>query len=91
MLSHTVATGASGGAAALVNIWLWNREGYVRSAIHIFVTYYTRTLPLWLVGIVNVPILVCQMISRTNVVIPKQVSYKFFSLLLWSMGISQHL
>ena len=78
MLSHTVVTRSVGGAAAMVTIWFRNREGYVRSAIHICVTYYTITLPLRLVESVNFPILVCPMISQTSVVIPQQVSYKRF-------------
>ena len=70
----------------MVTIWFWNREGYVRSAIHICVTYHARTLPLWLGGSVNVPILVFPMISRTNVVIPQRVSYKRFLVLLMVNG-----
>ena len=63
-----------------------NREGYVRSAIHICVTYHTRTLTLRLGGSVNVPILVCLMISRTSVVILQQVSYKRFLIVLMVNG-----
>ena len=75
-LSHTVVTRSLGGAAAMVTIRFWNKEEYVRSAIHICVTYHNRTLPLRLDGIVNDPILVFPMISRTSVVIPQQVSYE---------------
>ena len=60
----------------MVSIWFRYREGYVRSAIHICVTCHARNLPLRLGGSVNVPILVCPMISWTSVVIPQRVSYK---------------
>ena len=85
-LSHIVVTRSLGGAAAMVNIRFWNREGYVRFAIHIFVNYHNITLPLRLGGIVNITILVCPMISRTSVVITKQVSYKRFLIMLMVNG-----
>ena len=85
-LSHTVVTRSLGGDAAMVTIQFRNREGYVRSAIQICVTYHTRTLQLWLGGSVNVPILVFPMISRTSVVIPQQVSYKRFIIVLMVNG-----
>ena len=70
----------------MVIIRFRNREGYVRFAIHISVTCHTRNLPLRLGGSVNVPILVCPMISRTSVVIPQQVSYKRFLIMLMVNG-----
>ena len=85
-LSHTVVTISLGGAAAMVTIQFWNREGYVRSAIHICVTCHARTLPLRLGGSVNIPILVCLMIRQTSVVIPQLVSYKRFLILLMVNG-----
>ena len=66
----------------MVTIRFWNKEEYVRSAIHICVTYHNRTLTLRLGGSVNVPILVCPMSSRTSVMIPQQVSYKQFLVVL---------
>ena len=70
----------------MVTIRFCNREEYVRSAIHICVTYHNRTLTLRLGGSVNVPILVCPIISWTSVVIPQQVSYKLFIIVLMVNG-----
>ena len=70
----------------MVNIRFCNIEGYVRSAIQICVTYHSRTLTLGLGGSVNVPILVCSMISRTIVVIPQKVSYKRFLIVVMVNG-----
>ena len=70
----------------MVTIQFRERDGYVRSGIHICVTYYTRILPLRLGGSVNVPILVCLMTSRTSVVIPHQVSYKRFFIVIMVNG-----
>ena len=70
----------------MVTIRFCNREGYVRLAIHICVTYHTRTLPLQLGGSANIPILVCPMISRTSVIIPQQVSYKRFLVMIMVNG-----
>ena len=85
-LSHTVVTNFLGGAAAVVTIQIQNREGYVRSSIHICVTYHTRTLRLRLGGNVNVPIIVCYMISQTSMVILQQVSNKSFLIVLMVNG-----
>ena len=70
----------------MVTIRFCNREGYLRSAIYICVTYHTRNLPFWLGGSVNVHILVCPMISRNSMVIPHQVSYKLFLIVLMVNG-----
>ena len=70
----------------MVNIPFWNREGYVRSTIHIFVTCHARILPLWLGGSVNFPILVCWMISWNSVVIPQRVSYQHFLVVFMDNG-----
>ena len=85
-LSYIVVTRLLGGATAMMTIRFWNRETYVRSAIHICVTCHDRTLPLRLGGNVNNPILVFPMISRTSVVIPQQVSYKLFITVLTVNG-----
>ena len=66
----------------MVTIQFCNREGYAISAIHIFVTCHAINTPLRLGGSVNIPILVCPMISRNSVVIPQRVSYKRFLILL---------
>ena len=58
----------------MVNIRFWNKERYVRFAMHMCVTYHTINLPLRLGGSANVPILVCLIISRTSVVKLQQVS-----------------
>ena len=70
----------------MVTIRYHNREGYVRSAIHIFVTYHNRTLTLRLGESVNVPIIVCSVISCTSVVILHQVSFKRFLIVLMVNG-----
>ena len=70
----------------MVTILFRNKEIYVRFSIQICVTYYTRTLTLRLGGGVNVPILVCPMISWTSVVIPQKVSYKRFLIMLMVNG-----
>ena len=70
----------------MVTIWFQNREGYVRFAIHICVTYHIITLPLLVGESVYVFILVCPMISRTSVVIPQQLSYKRFLIMLMVNG-----
>ena len=85
-LSHIVVNRSLGGAVAMVTISFCNREGYVRFAIRICVTYHTRTLPSRLGGSVNVPIIVCPVISRTSVVTPQQVSYKHFLIMLMVNG-----
>ena len=89
-LSHIVVTRSLGGAAAMVTIRFWNREGYVRSAIQICVTCHARTLLLRLGGSVNFPILFYPMISWTSVVTPQWVSYKRFIIVLMVMGIIKH-
>ena len=66
----------------MMTILFQNREGYVRSATHICVTYRTRNLTLRLGGSVNIPILVCLMISQTSVVIPQQVYFEHFIVVL---------
>ena len=70
----------------MVTIWFWNREGYVITAINICETCHARTLLLQLCGSVNVPILVCLIISRTNEVIPQRVSYKSFLFVIMVNG-----
>ena len=70
----------------MVTIQFWNREGYVRFAIHICVTYHTRTLPLRLGGSVNIPIIVFPVIIKTSVMIPQQVSYKRFIVMIMVNG-----
>ena len=66
----------------MMTIRFWNREGYVRSAIHICLTCHARTLTLRLVGSFNITILVFPMISKTSAVIPERVYYKRFLIVL---------